>query len=188
MASLEDKLLGDGKRENYCGDSDDEEKEVVRIPMGDAKPGKPVISNRSGPKGVLGDYSQASDLGELALEVGGDAFLELWREKELRDMKSKEKVKSPVGAVKRLVELSKDTFTNFIESNEPNTVMIIHLYGNNVRCKEVSNHLNSMSLYYPQVKFCQVDAIHAGEIIDYDVARTFLEIFSDKRILSGFLS
>lgn len=164
MASLEDKLLGDGKRENYCSDSD-EEKEVVRVPMGDAKPGKPVASNRSGPKGVLGDFSKASALGELALEVGGDAFLELWREKEMRDMMSKDKVKSPVGAVKRLIELSKETFTSSIENNEPNTVMIIHLYGNNVRCKEVAKHLNSMSQYYPQVKFCQVDAVNAGEFI-----------------------
>ena len=167
MASLEDKLLGDGKRDNYCGDSD-EEKEVVRIPMGDAKPGKPVLSNRSGPKGVLGDFSKASDLGELALEVGGDAFLDLWREKELRDMKSKEKVKSPVGTAKRLIELSKETFTNSIESNEPNTVMIIHLYANNARCKEVTKHLKSMSLYYPQVKFCQADAVEAGEFVDYN--------------------
>ena len=178
MASLEDKLLGDGKRENYCSDSD-EEKEVVRIPMGNANPGKPVVSSRSGPKGVLGDFSKASDLGELALEVGGDAFLDLWREKELKEMKSKEKVKSPVGTVKRLVELSKETFSNSIENNEPNTVMIIHLYGsNNVRCVEVTKHLNSMSLYYPQTKFCQVDAKNAGELI-HDNS---LVCFQDKQI------
>ncbi|KAI6645742.1 Phosducin-like protein [Oopsacas minuta] len=163
MASLEDKLLGDAKRDNYCSDSD-EETEVVRIPMGDAKPGK-AASNQTGPKGVLGDFNfaQASDLGELQLEVGGDAFLDLWRQKELKDMKkSKEKVKSPVGAGSRLLELNQETFSSSIDNNEPNTVLIIHVYGDNPRCKEVSKHLTSLSVYYPQVKFCQVDAIHAG--------------------------
>ena len=163
MASLEDKILGDAKRENYCSDSDEETPDLVTQPKGAGKPGK-ASSHQSGVKGVLDDFTKASDLGELKLEVGGDAFLELWRQKELKDMKkSKVKVKSPVSH--QLIELDQNTFSSSIDSNDPNTVMIIHVYGDNPRCKEVTKHLSSLSIYYPQVKFCQVDANNAGNLL-----------------------
>ena len=163
MASLEDKILGDAKRENYCSDSD-EEPELLTDPkkeqMKGGKPGK-AMSHQSGVKGVLDDFTKASDLGELKLEVGGDAFMDLWRKKEFKDLKkSKDKVKPPVSH--HLIELNQETFSTSIDNNDPNTVMIIHVYGDNARCKEVTKHLTSLSIYYPQAKFCQVDANNAG--------------------------
>ena len=165
MASLEDKILGDAKRDNYCSDSDEETeivKQPMKEPMKEAKAGK-AMSHQTGVKGVLDDFTKANDLGELKLEVGGDAFLDLWRQKELKDLKKKKvKVKSPVSH--QLIDLNQDTFSSSIDSNEPNTIMIIHVYGDNARCREVTKHLSSLSIYYPQVKFYQVDANNAGTV------------------------
>ena len=151
MATLEDKILGGVQ----------EETNEFGPPEGaSAKPRK-VISHQTGPKGVLDDFSKANDLSELSLQVGGDAFLELWRQKEVKDMKQLKEQDdlSPSGDVR---ELTGDTYSSSIDKNKPNSVMIIHVYGNNARCKEITKHLGNISFFYPQVSFCQVNAVDAG--------------------------
>lgn len=86
-----------------------------------------------------------------------------------------------------VVSLGRDSFVEFIDSELPTTVVVIHLYQNTHRsCVRLREVLHDMARTYPTVKFGEMLSAHAAISFD-DLALPVILVYKAGELMESFV-
>ncbi|XP_061186512.1 phosducin-like protein [Saccostrea echinata] len=93
------------------------------------------------------------------LESFEDEFLKEYRQKRIEEMRL---ALQNIPKFGKLIEISSSNFVNEIDKEQPQVIIIIHLYEDDVEaCEAMNGCLNCLAQEYPTVKFCKIRASDA---------------------------
>lgn len=187
MADLESKLLGE-KLHNYCSSSDEDEPMLDRDPPKQTKSDWDGTSSNTGPKGVLNDWEQykrqqstqriqhekevLKQMTNMALTCKSelddldDQFIAEYRKKRMKEMLMKIEEAPEFGKVYNL--LTGDDFLNAVENENPNVIVIVHVYEHNVStCSIMNSCLKVLCNEFKKTKFCKLISSNAGLSLNF---------------------
>ncbi|KAI8912715.1 thioredoxin-like protein, partial [Gorgonomyces haynaldii] len=99
---------------------------------------------------------------EETLELDEDAFFEEYRQKRLMELQNLSL--SRFGSV---IDLNVDTFISAVEDEDPNVLVIVHMYQPRIQeCRVLSQLLVPLARKYPGVKVCKIVATDADPDFD----------------------
>ncbi|XP_062608899.1 phosducin-like protein isoform X2 [Saccostrea cucullata] len=93
------------------------------------------------------------------LESMEDEFLKEYRQKRIEEMRL---ALQNIPKFGKLIEISSANFVSEIDKEQPQVIVIIHLYEDDVEaCESMNGCLNCLAQEYPTVKFCKIRASDA---------------------------
>eukprot|EP00029_Vermamoeba_vermiformis_P000987 TRINITY_DN11153_c0_g1_i1.p1 TRINITY_DN11153_c0_g1~~TRINITY_DN11153_c0_g1_i1.p1 ORF type:complete len:286 (+),score=63.95 TRINITY_DN11153_c0_g1_i1:178-1035(+) len=127
-------------------------------------------------------------------ELDDDDFWRKYREERMQALKNDTQKPAQVqrvvergGNFGQLLQVTQDTFVEFVEKENPSVVIIIHLYQTHLRaCTRMNECLKNLSERYFNVKFSKMISTEAKQHFD-EIALPALLVYKDSKLVNVYL-